>query len=534
MIFAPLFSGASGVFREQILVAIDALCYCACALVAVHLAPHDDAKRAAGSLGIYIALSLTAAWWRHMKNAGAACHRNDKAAGGMRIAPVKMTDATPTPVSPLCVLPLAILWLSVALMYTSGPTLDPVVMMLMLLGSEVHVWIAHGHGDNTGGKHVPSQFAIMIHFMAALAHTPPAVAVSLHRVFILCTYFVTGFRKVYCTGWRWADGKNLQVMLGSQGLYHDMDSGPSAGLALNFWMARSRALCTFGSASVLGLQLLMPVFLLWPRRDMLTLAFVLAMSFHAGNHLLWRINFFGSWCPALVVLLVPIDQMDLTTLWRSVRNDISASPICCVLIVYFVMQFGHACDEASEKCAARFRRALASAPRPLQSLGIAAVTVFEFHLLGDYYTEYWPEYHPPAEAAIACVVIRDPDGAESLLPASTDYYFRRHLNGWISWPRALGANVAECRCRIERRASPGSSVIGEGRTDESLDLPLAEVLRRLCAHLEQSFVRGAVLSHLRHSGCTCKLRVRGLAYDGTSLLVRRLWECDLDLPGKTK
>ena len=46
-----------------------------------------------------------------------------------------------------------------------------------------------------------------------MSGTPPDVALSLHRVFIVFTYFVTGFRKMYCTGLRWADGYNLQLMV---------------------------------------------------------------------------------------------------------------------------------------------------------------------------------------------------------------------------------------------------------------------------------------------------------------------------------
>ena len=79
----------------------------------------------------------------------------------------------------------------------------------------------------------------------------------------------------------------------AQGLYHDLDGDP---LAFNFAMAENRDLCFLGSAGVLGLQLLMPLFLsldaALPSRGVLHAAFWLAMSFHAGNHILWRINFF--------------------------------------------------------------------------------------------------------------------------------------------------------------------------------------------------------------------------------------------------
>ena len=53
----------------------------------------------------------------------------------------------------------------------------------------------------------------MIHLVATVSGMPPDVALSLHRVSIVFTYFVTGFRKMYCTGLKWADGINLQLMV---------------------------------------------------------------------------------------------------------------------------------------------------------------------------------------------------------------------------------------------------------------------------------------------------------------------------------
>ena len=168
-----------------------------------------------------------------------------------------------------------------------------------------------------------------------------------------------------------------------------MDTGPGAALALNFQMAAHRGLCLLASASVLGLQLLMPAFLLVeaaaPRSGALPVAFWLAMSFHAGNLALWRINFFGSWCPALVALLAPTAQLDPAALWRSVRGDASALPVCCLLLVYFAMQLGHACDEASERLARACRAAVAGwsgAAAALRPAALALLDVFEFHLLG--------------------------------------------------------------------------------------------------------------------------------------------------------
>ena len=114
-------------------------------------------------------------------------------------------------------------------------------------------------------------------------------------------------------GLRWADGINLQLMMGFQGLFNDVDN-PHHKYAFNFTLASNRELCRLGSLGVLFLQLLMPMFLVLDSINpasggiWLKIAFWLAISFHAGNHVLWRINFSGSWCPALIALLLPMKQ----------------------------------------------------------------------------------------------------------------------------------------------------------------------------------------------------------------------------------
>ena len=90
---------------------------------------------------------------------------------------------------------------------------------------------------------------------------------------------------MYCIGFRWADGVNLQMMMGVQALYHDIDH--PHGMPLNSALAERRWLCRLGSLGALGLQLTMPAFLLAPSRGALAAAFCLAASFHAGNHFLW-------------------------------------------------------------------------------------------------------------------------------------------------------------------------------------------------------------------------------------------------------
>ena len=310
-------------------------------------------------------------------------------------------------------------------------------------------------------------------------------------------------------------------------------------------LAGHRWLCKCGSIAVLGLQLLMPAFVLieavWPGRGALVVAFWLAMSFHAGTHFLWRINFFGSWCPALVALLVPIDQIDPATLWRSICHDAAALvPALCVLAAYCIMQLGHALDRASEKLAAEARaRVLASTPEGgiLQWILLVSVNAFEFHLLGDYYTSYWPEQHRH-DIAVACIVVRWRDGGEMLLPASGDYYFRRHINAWIAWPRAPPTGQVKGKgkgaidattCWIAPGDTPGGSAVGSGDRLAEGAMPVDEVIRRIASHLEASFVTPGTLDRIKRSGGSFRVRVRGVQYDGTALRAVRLWERSIQL-----
>ena len=102
-----------------------------------------------------------------------------------------------------------------------------------------------------------------------------------------------------------------------------------------------------------------------------------------------------------------------------------------------------------------------------------------------------------------------------------------------NWPRRLGRGGAEgAVCSIARKASPGSSAIGDpGEGAVAVEMPLVEVLSRLEAHLAASFVAPSVLARVR-SGSSCSLRVRKMVYEGTSLRVQQLWECDVDLGRK--
>ena len=185
----------------------------------------------------------------------------------------------------------------------------------------------------------------------------------------------------------------------------------------------------------------------------------------------------------------------------------------------------------------------------------------------DYYFRYVvASARPPAPRGSPCarVCVDSRRSAVALLPC------RRHLNGWMygrrsasrtarttspprgitnsrhvaspathaprttsNWPRRLGRGGAEgAVCSIARKASPGSSAIGDpGEGAVAVEMPLVEVLSRLEAHLAASYVAPSVLARVR-SGSSCRLRVRKMVYEGTSLRVQQLWECDVDLGKK--
>lgn len=309
--------------REQLLLIIDAAVYVALGLAAAANAPASPDGGAVFALVIFFSVSTTAAAWRHLQNARAACYQGAPAYGGVVRPPSTIPAGDPAaPASAWHAVPAYLLVTGGAAHLVAFPASRAVPLVLVTAGAFLHCGRARSHGDYRGGKAVPTYFALMLHLVSLASGLPPAAAVSLQRVLILGTYLMTGARKVYCTGFRWADGKNLQLMvrpppwlparkvdgarasdrpgtsfdtdqLGVQGLYHDLDGDP---LAFNFAMAENRDLCFLGSAGVLVLQLLMPAFLALdaalPSRGVLHAAFWLAMSFHAGNHILWRINFF--------------------------------------------------------------------------------------------------------------------------------------------------------------------------------------------------------------------------------------------------
>ena len=50
------------------------------------------------------------------------------------------------------------------------------------------------------------------------------------------------------------------------------------------------------------------------------LGFATAMLFHMANLVLWRINFFVAWCPALLVLVAPGESISLWEIWQAGRS----------------------------------------------------------------------------------------------------------------------------------------------------------------------------------------------------------------------
>ena len=509
MILTPFFAGKR--LYEPIALCLDAAVYCGLATWCMWImreAPGADGDVVHG-LALYLLLCIAPNAYRHITNARAACNQDTRPYGQVVHCPCLVEDATPSPASILYWAPLGLISIGNVWLLLFDPAARTGPLILLLLGSWGHFGPTRVHGDHRGGKHVPTLFVLILHLTSSLSGTPACVTVSLHRILIICSYFFTGYRKVYCTGFKWADGRNLQLMLGIQGLYHDIDH-PKC-FTFNFSMARSRALCLFASIGVLGTQLVMPIFLLleWkaPSHGALLAAFWLAMFFHAGNHILWRINFFIGWCPALLALLGNCNQLSPIEIMRA---EASFAPIV-VVIVFAIMQLGHALDRLSEKILAAAHRMILRSDKDLnviQTMCLSIIWMLELHLFGDYYTSYWPDTHEHRAVPVACMVAKFEDGTECLLPAPVCFYWRRDISkflkkrGQMNWPAS-----EDCK-----------------------EFPFDLVLARLSRQLELTYLPQFMLSRIKRDSGKVFLRVRTLRHhDDKSLSVVRLWEKELDI-----
>ena len=350
-----------------------------------------------------------------------------------------------------------------------------------------------------------------MHAAAAAVGAPPSVAISL-QLLVCWTYFLTGFRKLYCVGPRWCDGINLQTILGVQALYHDVSPN-----GLNFVLARSRWLCVVASVAVLALQLALPLALLDGGRAGCIVAFALAMSFHASNLVLWRINFFVAWCPALLALLAPVEQLST----RELLSSGSVAPVA-VTLLYLLLQLGHAMDLATENLLAR-------------GGACARAVLGRDEKAGDTGRHLARRAPPPRRllrltgrlasarrCAGGCAVAKT-GATERLLPAPVDFYWRRDMSSGVTWPRS-----ADGKCTVKRwvgwsdgKGNSGALEKARGRDNEAEEvLEVAEVAKRLEDQLNASFL-GA--GYVRRGAKICCGRVcsrKSAGCDG----VRTLWE----------
>ena len=517
---------------EPLLLCLDASFYL---LLAIICARETDDFCAAAEL--YLATVVCVNAPRHIAARRAACNQHATSEGQLTMLPCAITtekDASKT------LWP----WLPVGVLCLSTIVIDPAVRSLLaFLGAELHFITCRVHGDCRGGKPAPTLCCLLLHVAATLSGAPTAVTLSLHRLLIVWTYFLTGFRKMYCVGLRWADGANLQLMLGIQGLYHDSADG-----GWNLALMRYRGLCCVCSVAVVGLQLALPLSLaLPPASPYAALArsagFLLAMSFHASNHILWRINFFVAWCPSLLALLAPGEQLSPSALWHA-----SPPAPLCVVGVYLALQLGHALDLATEKCLARCRSSLlvqsegaaarslagrlaGNASSALRVACLRTIWLLEFHCLGDYYSSYWPSSHPLRGEPVACAVLVRPDGTEALLPAPTDFYWRRDMSSGVKWPRS-----ADGLCEVkawegwsDAKGNTGGALHAASKVQAPLRRPVGDVLRTLERQLEGTFLGPRALRRIKREGCALVLRARALEANGTSLVVKDLWERRLRL-----
>lgn len=299
---------------ECLLLLIDALAYCGLAVLVVTM----SGVNYVGATITYLAICVFVNCSRHIMALRAVCNQSPTSEGQLTRLPASIT-AEDTTVEP-SLWPWVPVWM---LLFAAGLAQANLQMaslapLLALIGAEAHFIVCRVHGDCRGGKPAPMLFVLVLHTAAALSGTPSLVTLSLHRLLIVWTYFLTGLRKMYCVGPIWCDGKNLQLMLGIQGLYHEVDTRRG----LNFVLSRSRRLCCVASVAVVALQLALPLCLAIPHPAARTFGFACAMSFHASNHILWRINFFVAWCPALLALISPGEQLAMTDILRDAGASI--------------------------------------------------------------------------------------------------------------------------------------------------------------------------------------------------------------------
>ena len=543
MILAPLLAHRA---PEALLLSFDAFLYWIAALCISHL------QDAAAAVIVSLAAFVTINSHRHISASRAACNEDATSEGQLRLLPAALTDkdtkARPQTLWPW--LPVFALIIAATMSVANGQS-SPTGTLIAFVAAEAHFIVSRVHGDCRGGKPAPTLFVLMLHVAASISGTPAAVTLSLHRLLICWTYFLTGFRKLYCTGPRWCDGKNLQLMLCIQGLYHD----PSEMTGLNFILARRRWLCCISSVAVVGLQLILPLALVLDDPIARHAGFALAMSFHASNHILWRINFFVAWCPCLLALITEGDQLPLGSIATSGASTVAPAS---VLAIYLTLQLGHACDLATEKLLARTRRMLStSASTATRSSSITAICALgltrlvesviwlvEMHLLGDYYSSYWPESHPLRGEPVVCALCVAPDGRPTrLLPAVADFYWRRDMSSGVKWARVRGeaCEVRQWSGWSDAKGNVGALQVARGAfavnaTISNVQRPLDEVVRALAQQLESTFLGAAAMRRMRsHGGGDTVLRARVLEADVAEdcYRVRTLWEWPLEV-GKAR
>ena len=501
MLCAALLSSARA--PEQLLLCVDAALYCGLAVL-VALARPDDA---CGAATMYLAVCVAVSSRRHVAAGRAACNQDATSEGQLRRLPagVGVEDAAPRPctIGP---------WLPVALLVAAALTvaLDKPMLTstLALLGAESHFIISRVHGDCRGGK--PVRRSSSSAAAAAASGAPPLATLSLHRLLIVWTYFLTGLRKMYCVGLCWCDGRNPQLMLGIQGLYHD-----GRGARLNRVLARYRRLCCAASVSVVGLQFAPPLSLAVAYPAARPLGFACAMAFHAQPHpvadqLLHR------GCPALLVLLAPGEQLGAWELAQAASGPASCrrssrSPTCCCSLAT-------RSTSPPRSCWPRPRRRRQAGGRAGAGRGAAtarADLLAELHRLGDY-SSYRPTTHPLAAVLVVArspVRLTAPSGCcrrHRLLLAAG--HVRRPL-AQLSRRCARGQAVEGCPTARHRRRAHRARRDGRQRAAAPAPRPVGEVGERSSGSWRRA---GHAHAERLAAAATLLLRARVLEADGTA------------------
>ena len=153
--------------------------------------------------------------------------------------------------------------------------------------------------------------------------------------------------------------------------------------------------------------------------------------------------------------------------------------------------------------------------------------------------QYWPTSHPLRGEPVACALHVSADGTSTrLLPAVTDFYWRRDMSSGVKWARSLSS-----ACEVKQwsgwsdakgNVSALQGVAARGAVAVNASMPAVErdvsaVASALAVQLETTFLGAEMARRLHSRGGKLVLRARVVEADGEAYRVRNVWECPLQI-----